>query len=250
MSPEALLIIRFTKLSRYTKADNSPIVATDTQKQTIYILAKQSSFSTPEEFAAILANHFLTTYAHIHKAHTDVTVHRWTRLAVDGKPHPHAFQQDGKETRNAKVIATRQDGSRLSFDVESSIKGLTVLKSTGSAFYGFHRDEFTRLPETKDRILSTVVECTWHWDIFESLDQFREVSIGGGVDKAFEDARCITLDTFAKDESPSVQSTMYKMAEQILSAVPRVQSVDYKLPNRHYFEIGKCFDASPLCVLS
>ena len=58
-------------------------------------------------------------------------------------------------------------------------------------------------------------------------------------DKAWDDAKKITLETFAKEESPSVQNTMYKMAEQILAGAPDVEAVDYKLPNKHYFEVGE-----------
>jgi len=32
---------------------------------------------------------------------------------------------------------------------------------------------------------------------------------------------------------------MFKMAEQILKVVPELETVDYKLPNKHYFEIGE-----------
>jgi urate oxidase len=44
---------------------------------------------------------------------------------------------------------------------------------------------------------------------------------------------------FAEDESASVQATMYKMCDTILAAVPEIEAVDYALPNKHYFEIGK-----------
>jgi urate oxidase len=59
-------------------------------------------------------------------------------------------------------------------------------------------------------------------------------------DKAWNDARSITMKTFAEESSPSVQNTMYKMCEKILDAVPEVSNVEYKLPNKHYFEIGMC----------
>ncbi|TKX20816.1 uricase [Elsinoe australis] len=215
----------------YTRADNSVVVATDTQKQTTYVLAKQHPVNPPEHFASILANHFVTKYPHIHAAHVSVIVHRWTRLTVDGKPHPHSFIRDGEEKRVCEATAREGEG----ITVRSGIKGLLVLKSTGSAFYGFHRDEYTRLPETWDRILSTEVEATWHWKKFSELKQVEAKA--SKFDKAWESARTITLATFAKDESPSVQNTMYKMSEQILADVPDVESVDYALPNKHYFEI-------------
>jgi urate oxidase len=81
------------------------------------------------------------------------------------------------------------------------------------------------------------VDCTWAWKTFSSLAAVRE-SIPK-FDAAFGDARNITMKTFAEESSPSVQNTMYKMSEKILAAVPQVETVDYSLPNKHYFEIGK-----------
>ncbi|KAK5156816.1 hypothetical protein LTR16_002261 [Cryomyces antarcticus] len=215
----------------YTAADNSPIVATDTQKQTVYILAKQNPVTPPELFASILGNHFISSYKHIHAAHIKITVHRWTRMTVEGKPHPHSFMRDGAETRVVEAVAREGEG----ISIRSGINGLLVLKSTGSAFYGFQRDEYTKLPETWDRILSTEVECGWHWKKFASLEDVR--SVVPKFDTAWEAARTITLETFAKENSPSVQNTMYKMCDQILAAAPLTEAVEYSLPNKHYFEI-------------
>ncbi|GAB7364558.1 hypothetical protein MBLNU230_g5365t1 [Neophaeotheca triangularis] len=215
----------------WTAADNTNIVATDTQKQTIYLLAKQNSINPPESFAAKTAQHFLDTYPHIDKAEVHVIVHRWTRMDVEGKAHPHSFMRDGAETRVVDATATREQG----IDIRSGIRGLLVLKSTGSQFWGFHRDEYTRLPETWDRILSTEVEAGWNWRHFEDLRQVE--GVGEGFDRAWSDARKITLETFATENSPSVQNTMYLMSEKILRAADGVQSVEYSLPNKHYFEI-------------
>lgn len=52
---------------------------------------------------------------------------------------------------------------------------------------------------------------------------------------AFNNARDITLDIFAKENSPSVQATMYNMATAILKAAQEVSYVSYELPNKHYF---------------
>ncbi|KAL2020371.1 hypothetical protein VTK56DRAFT_8500 [Thermocarpiscus australiensis] len=219
----------------YTKADNSVVVATDSIKNTIYIKAKEHPVNPPELFASILGQHFLDTYPHISAAHIKIAVHRWTRMTVDGAPHPHSFYRDGEETRNVEATVRRGAG----IDLRSGIAGLSVLKSTGSAFHGFVRDEFTTLPETWDRILSTDIDCTWAWRRFPSVAALRDGD-GGGVerfDRAWGSARDITMRVFATDESASVQNTMYKMCEQILEAVPEVERASYSLPNKHYFEI-------------
>lgn len=222
--------------SSYTRADNSVVVATDSIKNTIYIAAKQNPVAPPELFAAILGSHFIKQYSHIHGAHVKVAILRWVRMDVDGKPHPHSFVMGGQETRNAEACV-RRDGNGISVDLTSSIQGLTVLKSTGSAFHGFIRDEYTTLPETWDRILSTDVDASWKWSSFGNLPAV-EAALPE-FDQAWEAARRITLKLFAEDESPSVQNTVYKMSQEILKAVPRTDSVSYSLPNKHFFEIGK-----------
>lgn len=216
----------------YTEADNSVVVATDSIKNTIYIKAKEHPVNPPELYASILGTHFLDRYSHIHAANIKVVTHRWTRMAIDGKPHPHSFYRDGQETRDVEARISRQDGISLT----SAISGLTVLKSTGSAFHSFVRDEYTTLPEVWDRILSTDVDCGWRWQ-FPDLKAVEAVV--PKFDKAFDDARSIVMKTFAEDESASVQNTMYKMCQQILDAAPDVRTVNFSLPNKHYFEVGE-----------
>ena len=204
-------------------------------KNTIYILAKQNPVTPPELFASILGTHFTKQYSHIHVAHVNIVSHRWTRLIIDGKPHPHSFYKDSEETRN--VAADVIEGKGI--DINTGINGLTVLKSTHSQFWGFIRDEYTTLPETWDRILSTDVAANWQYKRFSGLDEVK-----ANVDKfdaTWAAARDITLKTFAEDNSASVQNTMYKMSDQILAFQPLVEVVDYSLPNKHYFEIGKSF---------
>jgi len=217
--------------SSYTRADNSVVVATDSMKNTVYLLAKQYPVTPPELFGSILASHFIELYPNIHVTRVKVVTHRWTRMTIDGEPHPHSFLRDGAETRNAEVVCKRGTG----IFVKSGIQGLLVLKSTGSAFYGFIKNDYTSLGETSDRILSTEVDANWEWGLFNTLgDVERNIPL---FDMGWESARNITLQTFAKDNSVSVQATMYKMANKILEAVPEVNNVDYSLPNKHYFEI-------------
>jgi urate oxidase len=215
----------------YTEADNSVVVATDSMKNTIYIKAKEYPVNPLEQFAALLGQHFLDKYPHINVANIDIVQHKWTRMVIDGKPHPHSFLRDGDDKRTVTARIAR-DG----IEIHSSLKDLLVLKSTGSMFYGYVQDEFTTLKETWDRILSTSVDATWSWKKFATID---EVKAKADIfNKAFDAARDITLKTFAEEESPSVQNTMYKMCEKILDVAPETEKVAYALPNKHYFEIG------------
>lgn len=216
-------------LHSYTKADNSVVVTTDAMKNTVYIKAKEHPVNPPELFASYLGTHFVEHYSHIHTAHVKVVTHRWTRMTVDGKPHPHSFFRDGAETRDVDATVTKK-----SIEIRSGITGLLVLKSTGSQFHGFLADEYTTLQPTWDRIFSTDVSAGWKWT-FPSISAVETAT--PKFDAAWEQARNITMKVFAEEDSPSVQNTMYKMSELILAAVPEVEQVDYSLPNKHYFEI-------------
>ena len=154
-------------------------------------------------------------------------------MSVDGTPHPHSFFRDSSETRNVEATAQESQG----ITIRSAIVGLLVLKSTGSAFHGFNQDEYTILKPTNDRILSTEVDCGWAWKTFKAVADVEAVVTK--FDKTWTAAREITMKTFASDDSASVQATMYKMCEQILAVEESLDAVDYQLPNKHYFEIGK-----------
>ncbi|KIW17181.1 urate oxidase [Exophiala spinifera] len=215
----------------YTEADNSVVVATDSMKNTTYILAKQNPIHPPELFASTLGNHFIQKYKHIHAAHISIVQHRWTRMTIDGKPHPHSFFRDGNEKRVVQADIFEGKG----IEIRSGISDLLVLKSTGSEFHHFVRDEFTTLPDVYDRILSTSVDAGWKWSTFSGLDVVKKAT--SKFDETWSKSREITFRLFATEESPSVQNTMYKMGQEILAAQPLVAAVDYSLPNKHYFEI-------------
>lgn len=94
---------------------------------------------------------------------------------------------------------------------------LAVLKSTGSAFEGFVRDEHTTLVEVDDRIFSTAVDLSYTYAPFPvtkstSLDAPELVApADSGAGSAWDGeavatrARAATLEIFAVDESASVQ---------------------------------------------
>lgn len=222
----------------YTKADNSPVVPTDTVKNTILVEAKNTDVWPIERFAAHLAKHFTTKYAHVLGIDITIVQSRWTKFNVAGKPHDHSFRNEGPETRRTHLEYSKTTGK---LTITSSIKDLTVLKSTGSMFYGFHQCDYTTLQPTTDRILSTDVDASWKFSTcFKTLDDVFKHADNGVFDASYDSARRITLERFALENSPSVQATMYNMSHEILQEAPQVDSVTYELPNKHYilFNLG------------
>ncbi|KAG9068959.1 hypothetical protein KI688_009849 [Linnemannia hyalina] len=225
----------------YTEASNKAVVATDSIKNTCYILAKSSKVvDTLELFAAELANHFLNTYGWVEGAHVTIIRHRWARMIIDGKEHNHSFWRDGDETRQTEIFIKRGPNckGRRTIDLKSSIAGLLVLKTTGSSFEDFVRDEYTTLPEAKDRVLSTCVDATWEFNV-PAVDSVNVLSTLGQIpfNTIYDSVRDVTCDIFAKDESASVQATLYKMAAKSINNWKWLERVSYALPNRHFFAV-------------
>lgn len=122
----------------------------------------------------------------------------------DGEAHPHSFIRDGDETRTVEARIEKNGKTTIT----SGIKGMLLLKSTGSQFHGYIKDEYTTLPETWDRVFSTSVDCTWEW---APCSSFAEVAANKDFDSAWATARRITMKTFADEDSASVQDTTYKV---------------------------------------
>ncbi|SCV04158.1 LAMI_0H13872g1_1 [Lachancea mirantina] len=220
----------------YTEADNKPIVPTDTVKNTILIFAKKYDTFPTEKFAAKLALHFTSKYSHVSGLTIKIYQDRWVKYDVDGKESLHSFTHQGPEKKVTFLDWDKKNGPR-NFVLTTAIKDLTVLKSTGSMFYGYNVCDYTTLKPATDRILSTDIFATWEWNPLK-LGCLNSIA-SGSKDAIFNDtyhsARDITLDIFAKENSPSVQATMFNMATAILKKAPQVDFVSYELPNKHYF---------------
>jgi urate oxidase len=202
----------------HTEGDNAHILATDTQKNTVMAFARDG-IGSPEEFGLRLARHFAGAYPWISGARVAVDSYGWTRIDVGGVPHEHAFRRDGGEVRTAVVTAEGDD-----VHVLAGLTDLVVLKTTGSEFWGFPRDRYTTLAETRERILATAVTARWRYS---------------STEVAFDDCsaavRTAMLEAFATTHSLALQQTLLAMGSAALAAVPEVAEIRLSLPNRHHF---------------
>jgi urate oxidase len=157
----------------------------------------------------------------VRRARVRLVEHPWARLG----DHDHAFQRAAGGERVAVVA-----GDEHSAQVEAGIEGLELLRTTGSGFEGFLREQYTTLPETHDRILATAVSARWSY-------------AEGGIDYSatWHAARDALLYAFADHFSPSVQFTLQRMGEAVLRAVDAIERVHLSLPNRHHllYDLGR-----------
>src|SRR5258707_2924996 len=93
----------------YTHGDNSNVVATDSMKNTVYVLAKTHPLDSPESFAHDLAQHFVKTYAQVQGAEVSIEQSAWRRIEVASRSHPTAFESGGAELRTALAYFGQRD---------------------------------------------------------------------------------------------------------------------------------------------
>ncbi|SCL16533.1 factor-independent urate hydroxylase [Micromonospora inyonensis] len=199
--------------------DNSQVLPTDSQKNTVYAFARRHGIGSPEAFALLLAEHFVHSQAAIRQARVSVREQLWQRLA------PHSFQRRGEEIRTAEVS---YDGDRA--QVVSGITGLVLMNTTDSEFHGYVRDEYTTLPETTDRILATAVDARW-----------RHLDPDTDWDLAYQQVRDALVAAFVESYSYSLQQTLYEMGRRVLDTRPELAEIRLVLPNRHHLPV----DLSP-----
>jgi urate oxidase len=204
--------------SCFTAGDNSRILPTDTMKNTVYSLARESQAATLEEFAIELVEYLLANNPQVTKASAEVEEKSWEPVLIDGIPHPTTYKLGGSELQTTEAVRERGDVLK----VTSGIDGLVILKTTKSAFTGYIKDKLTTLPESTDRIFGTRATVTW--DFIDAPQNY-----------AATRARALAtlLKVFADHDSLSVQHTLYDIGEAILAAVPEIARVKLTMPNLH-----------------
>jgi urate oxidase len=207
--------------SVHLTGSNASVLPTDSQKNTVYAFARKHGIDQIEDFALLLARHFVTAQPSIHHARVEIEEYAWNRIPGDSG---HSFVRDGGEVRTC--VAHHDEDGRTT--VVSGLKDLVVLNSTGSEFHGYIVDEYTTLQPTTDRVLATAVNARWRHAGTPALTSYGRVR------------ECL-LEAFAQTHSLSLQQTLYAMGERVLTACPEICEVRLSMPNRHHFLV----DLSP-----
>ena len=205
----------------YTDGDNTGVLPTDTMKNTVYALAARHGIQEPEAFGLTLATHFLDRNPRLSDVRVDVSAQAWDRVRCGGREDGHAFIGRGPDVRTASIGV-----SRTRTIIAAGVRDLLILKSSQSAFAGFLKDEFTTLPETRDRLLATSLTATWNYRTGETDH--------GPV---WRKVRQVLLESFAAHDSASVQHTMYAMGNAVLAEVADVAVIHLVMPNKHHLPV-------------
>jgi urate oxidase len=203
----------------FTEADNSKVLPTDTMKNTVYYVARGSRAATIEEFAMELGDYLLGNNPQVSKVSAEVSERAWEHMSVDGKPELTTFKLGGPELQTVNAVRARGGD----WQIASGVDGLTILKTTKSAFTGYIKDKLTTLKPATDRIFGTSATVRWEYG-----------SSGANYADVRERVVAALEKEFAAHHSMSVQHTLFDMGKAALDAAKEIERITLTMPNLHH----------------
>ncbi|HYI25838.1 MAG TPA: urate oxidase [Thermomicrobiales bacterium] len=220
-------------LPAYTHGDNSMVVATDSMKNIIIRKALDFDGATTEGYLHEVGRHFVSSYEQVHDVRLDVRELPFPAVLVpDGeggfRESEVLFTGSGRSDYATSSIRMRRiDGEPALVELESGRIGLKLFKVTGSAFTSFVRDEFTTLPERRDRPLFIYLDVYWTYANPED-------ALGAHPHKYVpaEQVHDICAAVFAEFVSESIQHLVHEMGQRLLERFPQLAEVRFDAQNR------------------
>jgi urate oxidase len=199
-------------LPAYTEGDNSQVVATDTMKN--FILRESLSYDGTglEGLLVHLGRRFVDTYPVMEAVRMSAKELRFDRLGE--RVYSRSADDHG-------VATVEPDGT-----VRGGRHGMMLLKTRGSAFTRFARDEYTTLPERGDRPLLIRLDADWR---YTQHDRHAD-------SKAVRDHLAATFDDFV---SESIQHLVHEMGTRLLADRPEIAEISFTAENHTRDPVGE-----------
>jgi urate oxidase len=219
-------------LPAYTEGDNRMVVATDSMKNFVLRQALAYEGTTHEGFLVFLGRGFLETYPEmktIRVSCEEIPFHAAQVPVETGGVGPSNVLFDrGHDDRSTAMIemTTRPEGAAITGHRSGRVR-MQLLKTTGSSFTSFVRDEFTTLPERRDRPLFIYLDTHWRYTSVED-------AVGDdhqGYVPA-EQVRDLVRTVFHEFVSESIQHLVHEMGLRMLDRFPQLVEVSFDAQNR------------------
>jgi urate oxidase len=199
----------------YTTGDNAGLVATDSIKNFIqWETANYSGVDLPP-YCRFLAEKFLATYPQAEGVQVSAV-----EVPYEGSTD---FVPRHTESAAARIEMTRAGV----IEARAGIRNFRLLRTGGSAFRGFVRDQYTTLPETTDRPLHMWLDLEWD-----------------GQAPALQ-VRGIVHEVFRSFVSGSIQQVIYEIATTMLAELPSISEVRIEATNRTWDRVGEGLFTDP-----
>jgi urate oxidase/2-oxo-4-hydroxy-4-carboxy-5-ureidoimidazoline decarboxylase len=218
----------------YTTGDNTNLVATDSMKNFIQRETMNFDGSDLESFCHFLAAKFLGLYPQTEGIQVSATEIPYSDIGGSI-----SFAPSGPFKATARIELNHAGMA----NALSGIKGFQLLRLGGSAFRGFVRDEYTTLPEIKNRPLHMWLDLEWSYT--DSASAFTNGEVTRSV-------KNLIHQTYQAFESGSIQQIIYLIGTKILESQSTISEVHLEANNRTWDtiveqgeEVGVYSDARP-----
>ena len=219
----------------YTEGDNADVVATDTMKNFIHRESLAFEGSTLEGWLFFLGQRFLDTYPRMERLRVSGEEVRFdaARVPAAGGGFVDSdvlFHRRHDDRGVASLDLDRDaDGHVVLSDLQAGRIGLDLMKTTGSAFADFPRDEYTTLPSKEDRLLFTHVDVHWRY-----ADRAVAVEPRAGEYVAPEQVADLAGAVFHEFVSLSIQHLVNEIGERMFERYPAVSEISFDAQNRTF----------------
>jgi urate oxidase / 2-oxo-4-hydroxy-4-carboxy-5-ureidoimidazoline decarboxylase len=200
----------------YTEGDNSNVVATDTMKNFILREAAQYDGTALEGFLAFVGQRMIATYPVMEALRVSGRELRFDRVA--GKVFSRSADDHGVAT-----VEVGPDGVR---EMRGGRHGLMLLKTSGSAFTHFARDEYTTLPERGDRPLFVRVDADWRYA--PGAEPVGSLAVRDHLARPFDDF-----------VSESIQHLVHEMGTRLLADHEQIAELSFTAENHTRDPVGE-----------
>jgi urate oxidase / 2-oxo-4-hydroxy-4-carboxy-5-ureidoimidazoline decarboxylase len=213
-------------LPAYTRGDNSAVVATDSMKNFVLRQAHEYEGATLEGYLARLGSGFIERYEQMQEVRVSARELPFSVAEVPAEqgfePSPVLRQRQHADRSVAELTYRREGGSAVLAAHRSGRVGMELLKTEGSAFTHFVRDEYTTLPERSDRPLFIRLDVHWTYaDAADALGDDHSRYVAG------EQVRDVCASVFHQFVSESIQHLVHEMGNRMLERYPQLRSVEF-----------------------
>ena len=214
-------------LPAYTEGDNSNVVATDSMKNFVLRKGLDLEFATLEALLYRLGAEFLAEYAQIGRL--GLRGHELPFEPVDtGRgPSPVLFARRHDDRGWSELLVEREGAGARILAHQSGRTDIQLVKTTGSSFTRFVRDQHTTLPEVVDRPLFIYCDVFWRY-----ADPADAVADDPARYVASEQVRDLCAVVFDQLNSKSIQQLVWAMGQRVLARFPRLAEVSFVVQNR------------------
>ena len=212
-------------LAAYTDGDNREVVATDTMKNFVYAMAAEYAGNTLLGLCAFLGRRFIETYPVMEALRVSASEVPLDAAAGERGPSDVPFRSARADRAVAEVAVDVVDGKPHVTAARSGWKGIALVKTTGSSFATFARDDYTTLPELADRPLTIRMDVYWRYS-----DLKDGVAEGAG----FLGPRAVRDEIeriFHEFNSRSIQHLVHEIGARLFEAHSQLGEIEFVAEN-------------------